>query len=63
MTSAMLGFGPRLNTVFKSRWKAVIWSGCVLLTAWCTVPAANHVRAHETAKAQDKAPQASPWAY
>lgn len=31
-------FGPRLTTVFASRWKALWWAACVLLTAWCTVP-------------------------
>ncbi|WP_309621242.1 hypothetical protein [Novosphingobium sp.] len=34
----MLGFGVRLNQVFASRWKAVLWSLGVLLTAYCTVP-------------------------
>jgi hypothetical protein len=31
-------FGPRLSTVFASRWKALWWSACVLLTAYCSVP-------------------------
>ena len=31
-------FGPRLNTVFASRWKAVLWSLGILLTAYCSVP-------------------------
>jgi hypothetical protein len=30
--------GPKLNTVFASRWKALAWSGGVLLTAYCSVP-------------------------
>ncbi len=34
-------FGPKLNTVFASRWKALLWSAGVLLTAYCTVPAAD----------------------
>jgi hypothetical protein len=34
----MLPFGPRLNTVFASRWKALLWAAGVLLTAYCTVP-------------------------
>jgi hypothetical protein len=31
-------FGPRLSTVFASRWKALWWSAGVLLTAYCSVP-------------------------
>lgn len=31
-------FGPRLNTVFRSRWRALWWSAGVLLTAYCAVP-------------------------
>lgn len=30
--------GPKLNTVFASRWKALAWSGGVLMTAYCSVP-------------------------
>jgi hypothetical protein len=59
----MLGFGPRLNTVFKSRWKAVTWSLCILLTAYCTVPAADQARQPEVRKAEKTAAKAkSPWA-
>lgn len=31
-------FGPKLTTVFRSRWNALIWSAGVLATAYCTVP-------------------------
>lgn len=34
-------FGPRLSTVFASRWKALWWSAIVLLTAYCTVPSSE----------------------
>lgn len=34
-------FGPRITTVFASRWKALWWCAGVLLTAYCTVPAAD----------------------
>jgi hypothetical protein len=37
----MLIPGPRLTTVFASRWKALAWAGGVLLTAYCSVPAAD----------------------
>ncbi len=33
--------GPRITTVFASRWKALAWSGGVLLTAYCSVPSDN----------------------
>lgn len=31
-------FGPRISTVFASRWKALLWSLGILLTAYCSVP-------------------------
>ena len=31
-------FGPSIRTVFTSRWKALMWSVGILLTAYCTVP-------------------------
>jgi hypothetical protein len=53
--------GPRLNTVFKSRWRALWWSATILLTAYCSVPAA-----HRQAQAPDgqkpAAHHANPWA-
>ncbi len=30
--------GPKITTVFASRWKALAWSAGVLLTAWCSIP-------------------------
>ena len=56
-------FGPRMNTIFRSRWKALWWSAGVLLTAYCSVPSPD-----QTAQKQDvKAPAAKshhvdPWA-
>ena len=32
-------FGPKLDTVFRSRWNALFWAAFVLLTAYCSVPA------------------------
>lgn len=59
----MLGIGPRMNQVFRSRWKAVFWSLSVLLTANCTVPLADAARQHEVSKAAHaKAAHKSPWA-
>jgi hypothetical protein len=31
-------FGPRLNTIFASRWKALWWAAGILMTAYCSVP-------------------------
>jgi hypothetical protein len=30
--------GPKITTVFASRWKALAWSAGVLMTAWCSIP-------------------------
>ncbi|MCB2075812.1 MAG: hypothetical protein H6917_05140 [Novosphingobium sp.] len=50
--------GPRISTVFRSRWNALIWSVGILLTAYCSVPAAQEV---EQAPSQDQAEHANPW--
>lgn len=52
-------FGPRITQVFASRWKAALWAAGVLLTAYCTVPAAEQVRDQAPKPAK---PHASPWA-
>ena len=39
-------FGPKITTVFQSRWKAVFWSLGILATAYCTVPMADEARQH-----------------
>jgi hypothetical protein len=31
--------GPRLNTVFASRWKALFWAISVLISAYFMIPA------------------------
>jgi hypothetical protein len=56
-------FGPRITTVFQSRWKAVVWSLGIIATAYCTVPMADQARQHEAKKAaQTSAAHKSPWA-
>ena len=56
-------FGPKMNTVFASRWKAVMWSAGILLTAYCTVPAADQARESADAKvAKGTDAHKSPWA-
>jgi hypothetical protein len=34
-------FGPRITTVFASRWRAIWFCGSMLMLAYCTVPAAK----------------------
>ncbi len=31
-------FGPKLSTVFASRWRALWFSACILGTAYCSIP-------------------------
>ena len=54
----MFPFGPRLNTVFASRWKALLWAASIMLTAYCTVPSPDQQAA--SSAASTAAP--SPWA-
>ena len=56
--------GPRITTVFASRWKALWWSAGVLLTAYCSVPKAQDEEAATPAQehpAKAHKP-ANPWA-
>lgn len=32
-------FGPRLSTIFASRWRALWWAAGILFLAWQLVPA------------------------
>lgn len=45
-------FGPRITTVFASRWKALWWSAAVLLTAYCSVPSAEESKPADPADAK-----------
>ena len=45
-------FGPKLNSVFASRWKALWWSAIVLATAYCTVPDADDGSVDDAAHSQ-----------
>ena len=58
-------FGPRLTTVFASRWRALWFAAAILLTAYCSTPspeetAQQHAEAQAAARA--KAHAANPWA-
>ncbi|KHK89570.1 hypothetical protein [Novosphingobium malaysiense] len=55
-------FGPRITTVFKSRWNALFWAAGILATAYCSVPAAEQGARPEKAKvAVTKADHTNPW--
>jgi hypothetical protein len=56
-------FGPRLGTVFASRWKAAMWSAMVLMTAYCSMPAAEEAQKAAEHKAEvASTAHKSPWA-
>lgn len=44
-------FGPRITTVFASRWRAVWFAGSVLLFAYMSVPEADPAPADGNAQA------------
>lgn len=55
--------GPRITTVFASRWKALWWSAGILLTAYCSVPSPDETQqAHHPAHPVQKSDHADPWA-
>jgi hypothetical protein len=59
--------GPRITTVFRSRWNALFWAAGVLMTAYCSVPDADEtmtapVAAVVGAKTPPPAPHKNPWA-
>jgi len=60
----MIPFGPKMNTVFASRWKALVWAGGILLTAYCTVPSAEQTEQEDAAHAAlvAKTTHHNPWA-
>jgi hypothetical protein len=56
-------FGPKISTVFKSRWNALFWAAGILMTAYCTVPAADQAAKDEKAKAAaSHSDHVNPWA-
>jgi len=54
--------GPKLNTVFASRWKALFWAAGVLLTAYCTVPSADDAGKAQADQAAKHPAHENPWA-
>lgn len=58
----MLPFGPRLTTVFASRWKALFWAAGVMVTAYFTAVEAKHEpSAAADVTAAQSTSQTSPW--
>ncbi len=51
--------GPKLNTVFASRWKAVWWGASILLTAYCTIPSQGENVGAELTRLPGMAPKAA----
>ena len=54
-------FGPKLNTVFINRWRALIWAGSILLTAYCTVPVLDEI-SNPKPKPEKVVHHHNPWA-
>lgn len=57
--------GPRLNTVFASRWKAMFWAAGVMMTAYCSIPSADETDGGDATASKTAAhdgPHKSPWA-
>jgi hypothetical protein len=58
--------GPKLTTVFASRWNALFWSAGILMTAYCSIPSAeeseNAKKDAATVAATQQAQHRSPWA-
>lgn len=53
-------FGPRLTTVFASRWRALWFAGMTLLTAYCSIPSAEESEQAGAAAAPHE--HVNPWA-
>jgi len=61
----MLGLTPRMNTVFRSRWKALWWSAGVLVTAYSCTPSAEETvrqQQEQAAKQAETKAAKNPWA-
>lgn len=42
-------FGPKLSTVFASRWRALWFAASMLLLAYCSIPSAEETAAENAA--------------
>ena len=56
-------FGPRITTVFASRWKALWWGAGIMMTAYCSIPSAEETAGSQAAAVvKPSGPHHSPWA-
>ena len=56
-------FGPKIRSVFRSRWHALLWSAGVLLTAYCSVPSPDDAADGDgNAKVAAEPSHRNPWA-
>lgn len=58
----MMVFGPKITTVFRSRWNALFWSAGVLLTAYCSVPHDDDSEQQDKPAAASHNGHVNPWA-
>lgn len=54
--------GPKLNTLFRSRWNALLWAAGVLLTAYCSVPSVEDSKDEAANAPKPTQAATSPWA-
>ncbi len=56
--------GPKITTVFRSRWHALFWSASILVTAYCSVPSDDTTQSIADAVKTAKPPphHVNPWA-
>ncbi len=63
-------FGPRISTVFRNRWNALLWGAGIMMTSYCAIPSdsedAGSNAIVQAAVAKYKSPEsakkANPWA-
>ncbi|MCK9540586.1 MAG: hypothetical protein M0R03_00980 [Novosphingobium sp.] len=61
----MAMFGPRISTVFRSRWNALFWALGIMATAYCSVPSppdGGNVAAKASQKTAAPPHHRNPWA-
>ncbi len=58
-------FGPKITTVFTSRWKALWWAAGIMMTAYCSVPSPDQTASDPASASQHQQTSAAhaqkPW--
>ncbi len=54
-------FGPKITSVFTSRWKALWWAAGMLLTAYCSIPSPDPPPVANPAQAAATQQHLNPW--